>query len=707
MKIRTKILLISSILVILSVGLTSHFTFQYTEDAITHSAMYKMTSTLQEKKNQIETLHARATEDLTYTLKNPLFEEYFDLPETKSGDVYKDGVLQLTQNQRELKEKLESAIYNFQEKFQVDETCLIDTSGQEHARLVLTKTAPDEDLSSEESSASFFKPSFQMEKYQVHVQYPYVSPDTNRWVFAYVSPVVLGDGQKPAIFHFEMPMSIFQDLIKVPDGRMYVIDPKGILVADSGYKFKTDDVSLIPENYFPPVFAVSDSDEFKNLVSEMKIKENGVGSYHKNGELHHVAYEKLPTFDWILVYEMPHSLVLSGNETLDNLKSTIMVVGITITIAAFVAIFFISERLSSPIRKLIKACSEQNIHDPKPIEISTNDEIKDISNAINSMVAKISDNNKSLELKNQEILMHNTALNSEKSKTEELNLKLQDNMVKLEEAHYELEQQRDQLRDEVRQKTEELLKAERLSAIGQLAARIAHDLRNPLTVIQNTSRLLQVKFAKRLDDKEQEHLARLDRAVYRMAHQLEDVLDCVRIPQLKKKDCSLSAILHDVVGRIEVPSDITINIPHNDFVAFCDPEKMEIVFVNLLINAIQSMENRKGTIDVDISDDPINCNFVVIAITDSGHGISPDGLQKIFEPLFTTKQAGTGLGLSSCKNIIEHHGGTITVSSVVGKGTTFTIRMPKFSEYHDVPKDVFSIVDPECFNGNTLADFSK
>lgn len=685
-KIRTKILLISSILVIMSVGLTSHFTFQYTEDAITHSAMQKMTTTLQEKKSQVDTLHARATEDLVYTLKNPLFEEYFDLPETKSGDVYDDGVLQLTQKQRELKGQLEHAIYNFQEKFQVDETCLIDTSGQEHARLVLTKTAPDDDLSSEESSASFFKPSFQMEKYQVHVQYPYVSPDTGRWVFAYASPVVLGDGQKPAIFHFEMPMSIFQDLIKVSDGRMYVIDPKGLLVADSDYRFETDGVSMVPENYFPSVFAVSDSDEFKNLVNDMKTNENGVGSYRINGELRHVAYEKLPTFDWILVYEMPHSLVLSGDETLDNLKSTIMVVGITIILTSFVAIFFISERLSSPIRKLIKACSEQNVHDPKPIEISVGGEIKDISNAINSMVAKISENNKSLETKNQEIMTHNTALKSEKAKTEELNVKLQDNMVKLEEAQYELEQQRDQLRDEVRQKTEDLLKAERLSAIGQLAARIAHDLRNPLTVIQNTSRLLQVKFAKRLDDDEQEHLARLDRAVYRMAHQLEDVLDCVRIPQLKKKECSLSVILQDVVGRIEVPSNVAISIPHDDSVAYCDPEKMEIVFVNLLVNAIQAIGDRKGTIDVEISADPINENFVVIKMIDSGPGIAHDDLQKIFEPLFTTKQAGTGLGLSSCKNIVDHHGGTIAVSSVVGSGTTFTLRIPKFSEYRTIPK---------------------
>ncbi|TBR11330.1 MAG: HAMP domain-containing protein [Candidatus Nitrosotenuis sp.] len=680
-KLRTKLILISSVLVILSVGLTSYFTIKYTEDAITNSALHKMTTLLQDKKNQVETLHARATEDLVYTLKNPLFEEYFDLPETKAGDVYKDGVLQLTPKQQELKQKLEYAIYNFQEKFQVDETCLIDASGQEHARLVLTKTAPLDDLSSTESSSPFFKSSFQEDKYQVHVQYPYVSPDTNRWVFAYASPVVLGDGQKPAIFHFEMPMSVFQNLLKVQDGRMYVVDPKGLLVADSDYEFKTDNVSVIPEDYFPSAFAISDSDEFKNLMDEIRIKENGVGSYHKNGELHHVVYEKLPTFDWILVYEMPHSLVLSGDETLGNLESTIAILGMMIILVAFLAIFFISEKLSRPIRNLIKACAEQDIHNPKPIDIHVKGEMNDIVNAINSMVAKISDNNKSLEMKNQEILRQNVELKSEKAKTEELNIKIQNNMVSLEEAQYELEQQRDALRDEVRHKTEELLKAERLSAIGQLSARIAHDLRNPLNVIQNTSRLLQARLAKYLDDKDQEHLARLDRAVYRMAHQLEDVLDCVRTPQLQKQNCSLSVILQDVMARIDVPSNVTISIPTNDSEVFCDPEKIEIVFVNLLVNAIQAIGDKTGTVLVEMFDDPVVNDFVVIKIIDSGSGIAPEGLQKIFEPLFTTKQSGTGLGLSSCKNIMDHHGGTITASSVVGQGATFTIKLPKASNY--------------------------
>jgi len=288
-----------------------------------------------------------------------------------------------------------------------------------------------------------------------------------------------------------------------------------------------------------------------------------------------------------------------------------------------------------------------------------------------------------------------------KERAEELNTKLQDSMAKLEEtqeasakqrdqlqihmfklekAQMELKEQRDFLQAEVERKTQEMLKSERLSAIGNLAARIAHDLRNPLSVIQSTSKILRLKLEEGLDEKSRDQWARLDRAVYRMSHQLEDVMDYVRMSPLKRKDYSLCVILQDVVERVTVPDLVTIKLPQNDRTVFCDPEKLEIVFVNLVINAIQAIE-KEGTISIGIFDDPKEPNNVLIKVSDTGSGIAEDTVDKIFDPLFTTKQVGTGLGLSSCKNIIEQHGGAISVSSVVGKGTTFTVSIPKNSEW--------------------------
>jgi signal transduction histidine kinase len=276
-------------------------------------------------------------------------------------------------------------------------------------------------------------------------------------------------------------------------------------------------------------------------------------------------------------------------------------------------------------------------------------------------------------------------LRGAKEKADDLNLRLKDNMAKLEETQQTLSQQRDLLREEVKQKTTDMLKAERLSTIGQMSAKIAHDLRNPLNVIQNSSEILKIGLEDRLDEKSQHQWERLDRAVYRMSNQLEDVMDYVRLPQLKKKNYPLSMIIHDAKERLAVPPKITIHLPLQDRVVFCDPEKLETVFVNLLVNAIQAIEDKEGKITIEISGDADE-KFAIISITDTGIGIPGEFLDKIFEPLFTTKRVGTGLGLSSCKSIVEQHGGTITASSVFGTGSRFTIKIPTKFDWDDATK---------------------
>ncbi|NDF25046.1 MAG: hypothetical protein EB149_03550 [Thaumarchaeota archaeon] len=220
MKVRAQLVLVYSIIIAVTVFSIAYFAINMISASFTDAELEQMRNIVNERENSLQNLHARASEDLVFALQNPLFVQYFDLPETKKGNVYKDGVIQFTDKQRQIKTELEQWIHSFQNKFQVDETCLIDTSGQEHTRLVLKNTAPDTQLSPDESSTPFFAPSFKKEKNQVHIQYPYVSPDTHRWVFAYTSPIVLGDGEKPAFYHFEMPLAVFQDSVSIDSGRM-------------------------------------------------------------------------------------------------------------------------------------------------------------------------------------------------------------------------------------------------------------------------------------------------------------------------------------------------------------------------------------------------------------------------------------------------------------------------------------------------------
>lgn len=215
-----------------------------------------------------------------------------------------------------------------------------------------------------------------------------------------------------------------------------------------------------------------------------------------------------------------------------------------------------------------------------------------------------------------------------------------------------------------------IAKTERLSAIGELAARLAHDLRNPLSVMKNSLLLIRHKYGS--NPESLNDFDRIDRSVSRMAHQLENVMDFVAIRKLVMSENSLNRILKNSVEKANIPDSIKINLPSDDVVLNCDSEKLEIVFDNILVNAKQAIGN-SGTIDIRTSQDG---NLAKIEFHDSGSGIPEDVLPKIFEPLFTTKQEGTGLGLPSCKSIVELHNGNISVKTELGKGTTFTITLP-------------------------------
>jgi signal transduction histidine kinase len=210
----------------------------------------------------------------------------------------------------------------------------------------------------------------------------------------------------------------------------------------------------------------------------------------------------------------------------------------------------------------------------------------------------------------------------------------------------------------------------RLVHIGELTSRITHDMRNPLTVIINYSTMIQKNSKNRLDKKSLDQLALIENEARKMYRQMEDVLNYVKLPPLKLQNHSLHDILKKVIENIQTDDDVEIHLPKTNPQIICDIDKLEIVFVNLITNAVEAIG---GTGSITISAKTTS-DDIVIEIEDSGPGIAEDDLGKVFEPLFTTKQTGTGLGLSSCKNIIERHRGTI---SVTNNPTTFTIRLPR------------------------------
>ncbi|MGI0065675.1 MAG: sensor histidine kinase, partial [Nitrosotalea sp.] len=165
------------------------------------------------------------------------------------------------------------------------------------------------------------------------------------------------------------------------------------------------------------------------------------------------------------------------------------------------------------------------------------------------------------------------------------------------------------------------------------------------------------------------------RAVFSMSMMINDILNFARTQSLHLDDHSLTNTITRSIAPIKVPTNIKITIPQNDITLKFDGPKLESVFYNLVTNAIQSIDGQDGEIGIKLIEKPDDT--IQIQVQNSGPPIPDELLTRIFEPLFTTKQYGTGLGLPSSKNVIEQHRGTILASN---NPTTFTIALPKYIE---------------------------
>jgi len=265
-------------------------------------------------------------------------------------------------------------------------------------------------------------------------------------------------------------------------------------------------------------------------------------------------------------------------------------------------------------------------------------------------------------------------LKKEKKLSEELNNKLHHNLSKIANAEIELVKKKNLIEKELDQKTKQLIDSERLSAIGELASRLSHDLRNPLTVIKGGMDIIKLRKNIANDSFVIKRLEVMGESIFRMTHQIDGVLDYVRKTPLEKNFESMEKIIQNSLVPFSIYTNIDIILPENNVTYKCDSIKMEIVFGNLIFNSIQAIGKEPGQIIIKINE---THDSVIITIHDSGKGISKENISKIFEPLFTTKQEGTGLGLSSVKRIVESHGGKISVTS---PPTISTITLPKTSD---------------------------
>lgn len=219
------------------------------------------------------------------------------------------------------------------------------------------------------------------------------------------------------------------------------------------------------------------------------------------------------------------------------------------------------------------------------------------------------------------------------------------------------------------------LQGEKLAAAGRLVRTIAHEVRNPLNNITLSVEQMQHEIK---EENVQLYLNIINRNSKRISDLISELLYTSRPAENTLENQGLQHIVDDVINisldRLTLKRiKLNINYPDSLLQILADREKLKLALLNIVINAIEAMEAEKGLLSISVHESGKNA---VLSISDNGSGISEENISRLFEPYFTQKRNGVGLGLTFTLNILQAHKATIEVSSEIGKGTTFTIQFP-------------------------------
>lgn len=227
----------------------------------------------------------------------------------------------------------------------------------------------------------------------------------------------------------------------------------------------------------------------------------------------------------------------------------------------------------------------------------------------------------------------------------------------------------------LQQREREVRRAERLAAVGQLAAGVAHEIRNPLTSVQLLIQTARKDPSAGLD---REDLVLIESELGRIEESLRIFLDYARPSKPQREACDLARIIRDTLNLTRTRAEqqhvaIRFAVPFEPILLFADPRQLRQVVMNLVLNALDAMPGG-GTLEVETK---ANANVVGLFVSDTGQGIPPEIFPRLFEPFATDKETGLGLGLVVSKRIVEDHGGTIVGTNRPERGARFEVRLPQ------------------------------
>ena len=278
-------------------------------------------------------------------------------------------------------------------------------------------------------------------------------------------------------------------------------------------------------------------------------------------------------------------------------------------------------------------------------------------------------------------------------------LLLVDDITERKNFEKELDRYRLNLEERVEERTkalrdtqDELVRKGRLATLGQLTATVSHELRNPLGAMRPSLYVID-KAVDKSDDRVQRAIERLDRNISRCDNIIDELLDFTRIIDLKKYSINIDKWLETLLQEqnIQAGIDVTTNFTLGEFETELDTDRLQRAIINVIDNACQAMEHENTRIPKENSHLHIETrqteDRIELRFSDTGVGMNKNILEKIFEPLFSTKGFGVGLGMPQVKQIMEQHGGGIDIETEEGKGTTMILWLPQniaLSDYEDI-----------------------
>lgn len=339
-------------------------------------------------------------------------------------------------------------------------------------------------------------------------------------------------------------------------------------------------------------------------------------------------------------------------QRLDSNLTLILIIILAITVTT--SSLLVARSISKPLSKLADYSRKVGEGEyTSDIEIKGKDEVASVASDVKSMVGQLLATSE--ELKKE--------LTERKQAEEEL--------AKHREHLEELVEERTK---ELRDAQERLVRSEKLALLGQLAGGVGHELRNPLGSIKNAAYFLKMALEKP-EPEVKETLEILNKEVATSEHIISALLDFARPKPPTRQKVEINRLLQEALSRTNVPEKIKVvskldkSLPQ----ILADPEQLGQVFRNIILNALQAMPDGG---QLEISSEVSTSAQLAISFADTGVGIPEDNLKKLFEPLFTTRAKGIGLGLAITKTLVEGHKGTIEVQSKLGKGSIFTVRLP-------------------------------